>query len=182
MAIARWIGGMGAAIALVAPSAWAADQAGTVSKGGPEVKYITNDRYEGFLYGGRGMRFLTPNLYVGLMAYGTLPLIGKDFAPAFGYGGGLAGWEGRLGAGVSYDLNLHAGLTNDILDGTANPARNQLTFEPSVAVGLPVPFLKATRVSLCAGYLVLPWAFSNSGPTIGLRWETKMVSRPVDDD
>jgi hypothetical protein len=127
------------------------------------------------------MRFLTPELYVGLMAFGTLPLIGKEVAPAFGYGGLLAGWEGRLPYALRYDLNLHVGLTSDILDGTPNPARNQLSVEPSVAIGVAVPFLKATRLSLCAGYLMLPFAFSNSGPTIGLRWETKIISRSLED-
>lgn len=177
----RWIGLLAVAIALAAPAAPARAEEGTVSKGGPEVKYITNDRYEGLLYGARGVRFLTPNLYVGLMAFGTLPLIGKEVAPAFGYGGVLAGWEGKLPYGLGYDLDLHAGYTSDLVDGSPNPARNQISVEPSVALGVPVPVLKATRLSLCLGYLWLPFAPANSAVTIGLRWETKVISRPYEE-
>lgn len=205
MGFARWASGILAVVALwgAAPAAFAAEIeaepttepapgvftaaglmqliGGRMNRGGYEVKFITNDRYEGVLYGVRGVRYLLPELYVGLMGYGTLPAIGQELAPAFGTLGLLTGYEGRLPYRLTYDVNLHAGITRSLSDCSPSPLRDHLSLEPSVSVGVPVPFLTGTRLSLCLGYVALPFAYEFSGPTFGLRWETKSVSRTVAD-
>ena len=154
---------------------------GRMNRAGYEVKFITNDRYEGLLYGVRGVRYLLPELYVGLMGYGPLPAIGQDFAPAFGTLGLLTGYEGRLPHRLTYDVNVHVGITRSLDDCSPSPLRDQPSIEPSVSLGVPVPFLTGTRLSICAGYVALPFAYAASGPTVSLRWETKTVSRAVAD-
>lgn len=182
------MGAMRSAAAIVAAVAVAAGPAAAeearLNRAGYELKFITNDRYEGLLYGARAVRYVLPGTYVGLMGYGNLPAIGTEVAPAFGTLGLLAGYEGYLPYRLSYDLNLHVGVTRDLSDCSPSPLRNHLSVEPTVAIGVPIPplpFLGAPRISLCVGYVCLPLALWASGPTIGLRWETKSLTQAVAD-
>jgi hypothetical protein len=162
--------------------------ADALSKGGPEIKFVTQPNFDGFLYGARSMRFpfpeQLPGLYVGAMAYGTLPLFGASLAPAYGYAGGLVGWEGRLPGAVSwlsYDLDLHAGLARNLGDASVPFDKSLVTIEPSVSLGVPVPFFKATRLSAAVGYVVLPFALASNMISLSLRWESKTLTRPAEE-
>ena len=115
--------------------------ADSLNKGGPEVKFVTQQNFDGFLYGVRSMRFLfpeqLPGLYVGAMAYSTLPIFGAALVPAYGYAGGLAGWEGRFPDGLhwlSWDLDLHLGLARNLGDASVPFDKSLFTIEPSASV------------------------------------------------
>lgn len=152
----------------------------SVNKAGPEVKFVYTDQYSGLLYGGRASRFLTNTIYVGLMAYGDIPLLGRELAPGFGYTGLLTGYEMRLTPYLGLDANLHAGIlrnnTSTVFDGW----QNMFTIEPSVSVWTPIPWFKGTRVALAAGYLVAPMAQGVSGLTMGLHVDFKSLEVKYD--
>ncbi|MEB3198546.1 MAG: hypothetical protein VKP62_15215 [Candidatus Sericytochromatia bacterium] len=169
------------------------------TKFGPEIKLIDNARYTGALYGFRSVRHLTfwRPVYVGGMAYGSLPLpngAGVQLAPLFGYAGLLVGYEWRvpglaargdepawLGFSqrnppwLGLDANLHLGLTQDLASVGPNPLGQNLSLEPSLSLSLPLPFLRGLRLAASGGYLYLPFAADYSGWTISLRVEGKTI-------
>jgi hypothetical protein len=151
------------------------------TRGGFEAKYVDLAGFSGLVYGARAARALRldPHWYGGLMAYGTLPVVGKNFAPAFGFGGVQAGWEGKLFGGLHADLGLLAGLTSDMSECSPSPLGRQAILEPTAALGLGLPFPRGGRLSLVVGGLVLPMALMDSGFSVGLRFETKSIAVSV---
>lgn len=147
------------------------------ARAGFEAKYVDLAGFSGVVWGARAARALRvdPHWYGGLMAYGTLPVVGKNFAPAFGFGGVQAGWEGRVFGGLYADLGLLAGLTSDMSECSPSPLGRQAIIEPTVALGLGLPFPRGGRLSLVAGGLLLPLSLGDSGFSIGLRFETKSI-------
>ena len=146
-----------------------------VVKSGPEVKYVLTETYSGVLYGIRGGRFFTDSLYGGLVGYGAMPLIGREFAPAFGYLGLLAGHEGRLPLGLGYDLNLMAAWVQNLTERDVAMLSGQPSVEPSASLSLPVPLLPGARVAFALGYLWMPLSSGLSGPTFGLHLDFKAL-------
>lgn len=151
--------------------------AAAAARAGFEAKYVDLAGFSGIVYGARGARALRldPHWYGGLMAYGTLPVVGKNFAPAFGFGGVQAGWEGKLFGRLHVDLGLLAGLTSDMSECAPSPLGRQAILEPTAALGLGLPFPRGGRLSLVVGGLVLPMALMDSGFSVGLRFETKSI-------
>ncbi|MEB3221084.1 MAG: hypothetical protein VKS61_03305 [Candidatus Sericytochromatia bacterium] len=152
----------------------------TYDKSGPEVKYVSLDRFAGMLYGARAVRYFSQNrsLYAGPMFYGTLPFIGSRLSPVFGYMGVQAGHEGTLGP-LSYDTTLLVGATTSLQDCSPSDLGQQLLLEPSVALGLPVPGLTGWHASLVAGALLLPMHLDQTGWTVGLRIDQKTLNATV---
>jgi hypothetical protein len=151
------------------------------TRGGFEAKYVDLAGFSGVVYGVRTARALRidPHWYGGLMAYGTLPVIGKNVAPAFGFGGVQAGWEGKLFGRLHLDLGLLAGLTGDMSECSPSPLGRQAILEPTAALGLGLPFPRGGRLSLVVGGLVLPMSPMDSGFSVGLRFETKSIAVSV---
>lgn len=157
----------------------------SATRAGPEAKFVDLAGFSGIVYGARAARTLAfaPNWYGGLMAYGTLPVVGKGLAPAFGYTGVQLGWEGRVASRLHLDAGLLAGITSDMSECTPSPLGRQAILEPALAVGWGLPFPRGARLSLVAGGLVLPMSIADSGYSIGLRFETKAleVRQPSED-
>ena len=155
----------------------------SVNRAGPEAKYVDVAGFSGFLYGARAVRHLAPwpAAYGGFMAYGTLPVIGDELGPSFCYLGGLAGWEFRPTTWLYLDTGLLVGFTTDVFKGTPNPLGRQLTLEPSVALGVPMPWPVPAgwRLSVVGGCLMLPMAGEFTGWTFGLRAEQKSLEQKV---
>lgn len=151
----------------------------SVVRAGPEVKYVDMAGFSGFLYGARALRHFAafPRAYVGVMGYGTLPLIGDELGPSFGYLGLLGGWDARPVEWLYLDTGLLVGVTQDLVKGTTNPFARQVTLEPSVAVGVPV--ILGWRLSVVAGSLMLPMSGEFGGWTVGLRAEQKSMEQRV---
>ncbi|MFP5503014.1 MAG: hypothetical protein ACLGIN_11030, partial [Candidatus Sericytochromatia bacterium] len=146
-----------------------------VVKSGPEIKYVLTETYSGVLYGIRGGRFFTDTLYGGLVGYGALPLIGREFAPAFDYLGLMAGHEGRLPYGVGYDLTMMAAWTQNLTERDVALLSGQPSFEPGASLSVPVPLLRGTRLAFALGYLWMPLSSGLSGPTFGLHLDFKAL-------
>lgn len=148
-----------------------------VGRAGFEAKYVDLAGFSGIVYGARAARAFRfdPHWYAGLMAYGTLPVVGKNFAPAFGYTGLQAGWEGKLFGRVHADLGLLGGITSDMSECSPSPLGRQAILEPTAALGIGLPFPRGARLSVVAGGLVLPMSPLDSGFSIGLRFETKSL-------
>lgn len=155
----------------------------SVNRAGPEAKYVDLAGFSGFLYGARAVRHLGawPQAYAGIMAFGTLPVIGDELGPSFGYVGALAGWEARPWPWLYVDTGLLVGATSDLAKDTPNPLGRQLTVEPSLAVGVPLPWPVPAgwRLSVVGGGLMLPMAGEFTGWTLGLRAEQKSLEQKV---
>lgn len=151
----------------------------SVNRSGPEVKYVDMAGFSGFLYGARALRHFgaLPHAYVGVMGYGTLPFIGDELGPSFGYLGLLGGWDARPLPWLYVDTGLLVGVTQDLVKGTTNPFARQVTVEPSLAVGVPV--IMGWRLSVVGGSLMLPMSGEFGGWTVGLRAEQKSMEQKV---
>lgn len=154
----------------------------SINKAGPEIKFLYSENYSGLLYGGRASIYVLGGLYGGLTAYGDIPLIGREFAPGFGYTGLLAGYEHRLAPFLGLDANLHAGILRNSTSTVFDGWQNMFTVEPSVSVWTPIPLKKGLRVALAVGYLIAPFAEGVSGVTVGLHVDLKSVEVKYDYD
>lgn len=185
-----WAGaGLGLVLGLGAPAAAAPElpegvkiESGRAStnKAGPEIKFVNTDSYSGLLYGGRASRYVTPAFYVGLMAYGDIPMLGRELAPGFGYTGILTGYEHRVTSFLGLDANLHAGILRNHTAIVADGWQNMLTLEPSLSVWTPIPWFKGMRLAFSGGYLFAPLAEGVSGLTLGLHVDFKSFELKYD--
>ncbi|MEB3196186.1 MAG: hypothetical protein VKP62_03190 [Candidatus Sericytochromatia bacterium] len=152
----------------------------TYDETGTEVKYVYFGPFAGWLSGGRAVRYTRFNrsLYAGAMIYGTVPFIGQRWSPAFGYAGLQGGYEGHYGP-LIYNTTLLAGVTSAISECTANPLGQQFTLEPSVSLGLRIPGMIGWKASIVGGVLVMPLVPEQSGWTLGLRIDQKIMTASV---
>lgn len=154
----------------------------SINKAGPEVKFVASGNYSGLLYGARASRFLIHGFYAGILAYGDVPLLGRELAPGFGYAGLLTGYELKVAPMLGVDANFHAGLLRNGSATVVDGWQNSLAFEPSLSVWTPVPLVKGARVALSAGYLMAPFADGVSGVTVGFHVDFKTFEVKFDLD
>jgi hypothetical protein len=151
-----------------------------LSKGGPELQALyTSNGSLGFLFGGRGVGYLTPRLYVGGAGYGG-SLVNGTQTGGMGYGGFLVGGEGYLGQSMAYDLSLMVGGGGG---GTSSSnSGGSMIIQP--AAGLSALLGGGLRATLSLGYLYMPQYSAFSGASLGLRLEFKQLtfSVPIDRD
>ncbi|MEB3285245.1 MAG: hypothetical protein VKN33_08170 [Candidatus Sericytochromatia bacterium] len=152
----------------------------TYNKVGFETKYVSLAGFDGLLSGGRAVQYFGFNrsVYAGLMFFGTVPFVTKDWTPVFGYSGLQAGYEGYFGP-LDYDATVLVGATSNLSECTPNPLGQQLTVEPGFSLGMRLPFLDGLHISVVYGLLVLPLALESSGWTVGLRLDQKSLSATV---
>ena len=141
----------------------------SLSKGGPSLKMLYSPAAGTFNYmaGGRGVGYVAESFYLGGAGFGS--------TSAMGYGGFLAGFEGKLDSDHGFDLSLLVG------GGGGNGSGAGFAIEPEASYSRS--FGGGYRGTVSLGYLFMPSAPNNSGVALGLRLEFKSLSLslPVDD-